>query len=155
MLAFVKNKILSKKWMVLSLLVGDTIGPGGISRAMRMIPQLVAIAEDVKKLCPKAIFISYSNPMTMNCMAIRRATGVPVVGLCHGVKNGIRRVAGFLDIPRDEIQFTACGLNHMVFCYHMRRNGEDLFPYFCQKLEQTDPEGRVIGRLTEGSVRFT
>lgn len=133
--------------------VGDTIGPGGISRAMRMIPQLVDIANDVKKLCPKALFISYSNPMTMNCMAIRRATGVPVVGLCHGVKNGIRRVAGFLDLPRDEIQFTACGLNHMVFCYHMRRNGEDLFPYFAQKLTETDPEGRVIGRLTEGSVK--
>lgn len=134
--------------------VGDTIGPGGISRAMRMIPQLVDIANDIKELCPKATFFNYSNPMTMNCMGIRRATGVPVIGLCHGVKNGLRRVAKFLDIPQKEIQYTATGLNHMVFCYHMRRNGEDLIPYFVEKLDNTDPIGRPIGRLTADSVRY-
>ncbi len=105
--------------------VGDTVGPGGISRAMRMIPQLIEIARDVERLCPNAMFFNYSNPMTMNCMAVRRATGVPVIGLCHGVKNGVRRAARFLELLHEEIQFTACGLNHMVFCYHMRRNGEE------------------------------
>ena len=134
--------------------VGDTVGPGGISRAMRMIPQLVDIANDIKKLCPDAAFINYANPMTMNCMAIRRATGVPVIGLCHGVKNGLRRVSKFLEIPQSEIRYTACGLNHMVFCYHMRRNGEDLMPFFVDKLSRTDPVGRPIGRLTEDSVRY-
>ena len=74
--------------------VGDTVGPGGISRAMRMIPQLIEIARDVERLCPNAMFFNYSNPMTMNCMAVRRATGVPVIGLCHGVKNGVRREIG-------------------------------------------------------------
>ncbi len=81
--------------------VGDTVGPGGMSRAMRMIPQLIDIANDVKKLCPKAVFINYSNPMTMNCMAVRRATGVPVVGLCHGVRDGRRTLSKFLNIPQD------------------------------------------------------
>ena len=133
--------------------VGDTVGPGGVSRAMRMIPQLVDIANDVKKLCPKATFISYSNPMTMNCMAVRRATGVPVVGLCHGVKNGVRRVAKFVGVPHEEIHFTACGLNHMVFCYHMRRNGEDFFPAFIRRLDEVAPEGRSIGQLTESFIR--
>ena len=65
--------------------VGDSVMPGGISRAMRMIPALVDIAQDVKSLCPEALFINYANPMTANCWAIRKATGVPVVGLCHGV----------------------------------------------------------------------
>ena len=133
--------------------VGDTVGPGGVSRAMRMIPQLVDIANDGKKLCPKATFISYSNPMTMNCMAVRRATGVPVVGLCHGVKNGVRRVAKFVGVPHEEIHFTACGLNHMVFCYHMRRNGEDFFPAFIRRLDEVAPEGRSIGQLTESFIR--
>ena len=53
--------------------VGDSVMPGGISRAMRMIPALVDIAEDVKALCPNAWFFNYSNPMTVNCWAIRRA----------------------------------------------------------------------------------
>lgn len=134
--------------------VGDTIGPGGISRAMRMIPQLIDIANDIRKYCPQAVFINYANPMTMNCMAIRRATGVPVIGLCHGVKNGLRRVAKFLDVPQQELSYTACGLNHMVFCYHMRRNGEDVFPLFVRKLDEIPPQGRAIGRLTEDSVRY-
>ena len=133
--------------------VGDTVGPGGISRAMRMIPQLVDIANDVKRLCPNAVFINYSNPMTMNCMAVRRATGVPVIGLCHGVKNGLRRVANFLELPQDELRYTACGLNHMVFCYHMYHGREDLFDSFVKKLDATPAEGRSIGRLTESSVR--
>ena len=133
--------------------VGDTVGPGGISRAMRMIPQLIDIANDVKKLCPDAVFINYANPMTMNCMAVRRVTGVPVIGLCHGVKNGIRRVANFLGVPCEEIQFTACGLNHMVFCSQMRRNGQDLFPEFVDKLDAVKWEGRSIGPLTEDFVR--
>ena len=132
--------------------VGDTVGPGGISRAMRMIPQLIEIARDVERLCPNAMFFNYSNPMTMNCMAVRRATGVPVIGLCHGVKNGVRRAARFLELPHEEIQFTACGLNHMVFCYHMRRNGEDLFPVFKEKLGKIPPENREIGPLTETMV---
>ena len=65
--------------------VGDTALPGGISRAMRMIPQMIAIARDVADLCPDAVFFNYSNPMTAICRAIRKETGVPVIGLCHGV----------------------------------------------------------------------
>ncbi len=133
--------------------VGDTVGPGGMSRAMRMIPQLIDIANDVKKLCPKAVFINYSNPMTMNCMAVRRATGVPVVGLCHGVRDGRRTLSKFLNIPQDEISLTACGLNHMIFCYHIRRNTKDIFPDFVKKLDETPAEGRSIGELTESYVR--
>lgn len=133
--------------------VGDTVGPGGLSRAMRMIPQLCDIANDVKAICPKAMFLNYANPMTMNCMAIRRQTGVPVVGLCHGVNNGLRRISRFLGIPKEEISFTACGLNHMVFLYQMRREAKDLFPYFVEKLDQVPVEKREIGSLTERFVR--
>jgi alpha-galactosidase len=132
--------------------VGDTVGPGGISRAMRMIPQLVDIARDVEALCPKAAFFNYSNPMTMNCMAIRRATKVPVIGLCHGVKNGIRRISRFMGLPAEALSFTACGLNHMVFMYHMRQEAKDLFPAFIQKLDETPWQGRAIGPLTAGFV---
>jgi alpha-galactosidase len=64
--------------------VGDTMLPGGISRAMRMIPPMLAIAQDVARLCPGADLLNYSNPMTAICRAIRRETGVPVVGSATG-----------------------------------------------------------------------
>ena len=65
--------------------VGDTIGPGGSSRALRMIPPMVAIARDVLDLCPDALFFNYGNPMAAVCRAVRKATGANMVGLCHGV----------------------------------------------------------------------
>jgi alpha-galactosidase len=76
--------------------------PGGISRAARMIPALVAIANDVKGLCPEALFFNYANPMSANCLAIRRATGVPVIGLCHGTFRTERYLADLAGIPEEK-----------------------------------------------------
>jgi alpha-galactosidase len=73
--------------------VGDSVMAGGVSRAMRMIPALVDIARDVKVLCPEALFVNYSNPMTANCWAVRKAAGVPVVGLCHCLFHVERQLA--------------------------------------------------------------
>ena len=79
--------------------VGDTAMPGGISRAARMVPALVAIARDVTALCPEALFFNYANPMSANCLAIRRATGAPVVGLCHGTFRTERYLAALVGVP--------------------------------------------------------
>jgi alpha-galactosidase len=65
--------------------VGDSVMPGGASRALRMTPAMVAIAQDVLDLCPEALFFNYGNPMGPVCRAVRKATGAEVVGLCHGV----------------------------------------------------------------------
>lgn len=108
--------------------VGDTAMPGGISRAMRMIPALVDVARDVKTLCPEALFINYSNPMTANCWAIRKATGQPVVGLCHGVFHVERQLASFIGAPPNEISSLYAGLNHMTFLYDLRWQGRDAWP---------------------------
>jgi len=61
--------------------VGDTIESGGISRALRTIPVLVDIANDVVRLAPNAHFFNYANPMAMNCRALRKVTPSRVVGL--------------------------------------------------------------------------
>ena len=108
--------------------VGDTVMPGGISRAMRMIPALIDIARDVQAMCPHALFFNYSNPMTANCWAIRKATGAPVVGLCHGVFHVERELAAVLGAPHHEISSLAVGLNHLTFFYDLRRNGDDAWP---------------------------
>jgi len=108
--------------------VGDTVMPGGISRAQRMIPALVEIARDVAALAPNARLFNYANPMTANCWAIRQATGVPVVGLCHGVHDTVRSLATYLSLPPERVTATYAGLNHLTFIYDLRHDGADQMP---------------------------
>jgi alpha-galactosidase len=114
--------------------VGDSVMPGGISRAMRMIPALVDIARDVQTLCPEALFINYSNPLTANCWAIRKATGVPVVGLCHGQFSVERQLAEFIGAPPEEVTSLYVGLNHLTFFFDLRWNGRDAWPLVRERL---------------------
>jgi alpha-galactosidase len=116
--------------------VGDSVMPGGISRAMRMIPALVDVARDVKALCPEALFVNYSNPMTANCWAIRKAAGVPVVGLCHGVFDVERQLAGFIGAPPEEVTSLYAGLNHLTFIFDLRWRGRDAWPLVRARLAE-------------------
>ena len=119
--------------------VGDTAMPGGISRAMRMIPQMLAIARDVADLCPDAYFFNYSNPMTAICRAIRRETGVPVVGLCHGVHHVENQIAKFLGVAGDRISSYGIGLNHLTFLTRLRLDGADAMPLIQARLADQAP----------------
>lgn len=116
--------------------VGDTAMPGGISRAMRMIPQMIDIANDVADLCPQAHFFNYSNPMTAICRAIRRETGVPVVGLCHGVHHVEGVLARFLGVNEGDISSYGVGLNHLTYLTRLRYKGADAIPLFNAKLDE-------------------
>ncbi len=143
--------------------VGDSVMPGGISRAMRMIPQMIAIAEDVGELCPAAYLLNYSNPMTAVCRAIRLKTGVPVIGLCHGVHYVEGVLARFLGKEEKCMTSFGVGLNHLTFLTDIRCNGEDMMPLMKAKaaeqrplLEQelrdkTDWPNSVVGR----AVRYS
>jgi len=110
--------------------------PGGISRAMRTIPVLVEIARDVKALCPDALFFNYSNPMTANCLAIRKATGLAVIGLCHGVYNVERELAAYIGAPHHEVTSLYAGLNHLTFIHDLRWRGRDAWPLAREHLER-------------------
>lgn len=116
--------------------VGDSVMPGGVSRAMRMIPALVEIARDVQALCPGAWFFNYANPMTANCWAIRKATGMPVVGLCHGTFRVERELAGFIGAPPEEVTSLYAGLNHLTFIFDLRWKGRDAWPLVRARLAQ-------------------
>jgi alpha-galactosidase len=116
--------------------VGDSVMPGGVSRAMRMIPALVDIARDVGELCPEAWFFNYSNPMTANCWAVRQATGVPMVGLCHGTFRDEQQLAGFIGAPPSEVTSLFVGLNHMTFFSDLRWRGRDAWPLVRARLAE-------------------
>jgi alpha-galactosidase len=119
--------------------VGDTVMPGGISRALRMIPPMVAIAEDVKQLCPDAYFFNYSNPMTAVCRAVRKATGVPLTGLCHGVHVAEGYLARFLGVEEGSISTFGVGINHLTFLLNIFYKGQDALPMFREKLNEQRP----------------
>src|SRR5919199_2056758 len=108
--------------------VGDTVGPGGSSRALRMIPAMVAIAQDVADLAPKALFVNYGNPMAPVCRAIHRATGAKVIGLCHGVFHVGDYLARVLSVNPDALQYTAVGINHLTWFLSVRASGVDAMP---------------------------
>lgn len=108
--------------------VGDSVMPGGSSRALRMIPAMVAIAEDVLELCPRALFFNYGNPMGPVCRAVRKATGAEMVGLCHGVFSVAYELADRLGVPRDRLAYTALGMNHLTWFTELSLDGADLMP---------------------------
>ena len=108
--------------------VGDTCAPGGTSRALRMIPAMIAIAEDVVDLALDALFFNYSNPMSPVCRGIRKATGAEVVGLCHGVFGIAHYLENALGIGRNALDYTAIGINHFTWFTEARHSGRDVMP---------------------------
>ncbi len=108
--------------------VGDSVMPGGTSRALRMIPAMVDIAEAVMELAPDALFFNYGNPMSAVCRGVRKATGANMIGLCHGVFHVARTLAARLGIETSELEYNAVGINHMTWFTDIRTGGQDLMP---------------------------
>ena len=117
--------------------VGDTMGPGGIFRALRTIPVLVGLARDMEELAkPGAIILQYSNPMAINCLALGKATRVAFTGLCHGIQTTLQEIGVWLGIPKEEITYTCGGTNHMNWFLTLKRGGEDLYPRLREVMEK-------------------
>src|SRR5918998_4825327 len=83
--------------------IGDTLGIGGIMRALRTIPPMLEMGRTMEEDCPDVLFLNYTNPMAMLCMAMNRSTAIKTVGLCHSVHNTAAELAGMLDLPAAEL----------------------------------------------------
>ncbi len=120
--------------------IGDTLGIGGIFRALRTIPVMQGIGEDMAAVCPEAWLLNYTNPMAMLCWATY--AGSPqkrVVGLCHSVQNTTRQLAEIVGVPFEEVTFLGAGVNHQAFILRFERDGESLYPRLDEAIEN-DPE---------------
>ena len=114
--------------------VGECGGPGGISHALRVIPIVVEICEDIQELCPDALFINYTNPMTRVCWAIRHYTNVNFVGLCCGFDGHLISLACFLARPEGLIG-RAAGLNHFLWIKELQfKDDGDAYPALIEKM---------------------
>ena len=108
--------------------VGDTLGPGGVFRALRTIPVLIDLCRDLDDLAPDALLINYVNPMAANCWAVDVVTGRPCVGLCHSVQGTSEMLAAWIGVPYEEVAFLCAGINHQSWFLEFRRGDEDLYP---------------------------
>jgi alpha-galactosidase len=125
--------------------IGDTLGVGGIFRALRTIPVMLGIGEDLAAVAPDAWLLNYTNPMAILVQAY--AEGSPhrrIVGLCHSVQNTTRQMAEIAGVPFEEVTFTGAGVNHQAFILRFERDGEDLYPRLDAAIA-ADPElGRRV-----------
>ncbi len=123
--------------------IGDTLGIGGIMRALRTIPVVEEFARDMEEVCPDALFLNHVNPMAMLTGYIQRYTGVRTVGLCHSVQSCSRDLLKQLDM-RDRLEGRRdliAGINHMAWLLEIRdKNGVDLYP---------EIKARVDARIAE------
>ena len=116
-----------KKYGV-DICVGDTRGPSGIFRFLRTAPLLLDIIHDVEELCPEAIVLNYTNPMAMLVSFLQAQTDLSVTGLCHSVQGTAEMLAGWLGVPKEELDYTCAGINHQAFYLELTHKGVDQYP---------------------------
>lgn len=110
--------------------VGDTVGLGGVLRMMRTAPELVAIARDMERRCPRAVLINYVNPMSMLTRILNLACpAVRSYGLCHNIQGGIREIAHYVGCTHKDLRFEAAGVNHLDWFLRVEYlDGRDAYP---------------------------
>ena len=138
--------------------IADTLGVGGVFRALRTIPVMLDFARDMEAVCPDAWFLNYTNPMAMLTGAMLRLTNVKTVGLCHSVQVCASTLLKELGMPYDDtVQWKIAGINHQAWLLELTKDGVDLYPevkrrallYNQGKLDIGTMEER-IATLTQG-----
>ncbi|MAX25127.1 MAG: alpha-glucosidase/alpha-galactosidase [Phycisphaeraceae bacterium] len=108
--------------------IGDTIGPGGLFKALRTVPVFLDVLRDMRDICPDAWMLNYTNPMNIMCLAAARAVPeIKVVGLCHSVQGTSHLLAKYADVPYEEMEWECAGINHLAWFTTLKHKGENLY----------------------------
>jgi alpha-galactosidase len=122
--------------------IADTLGVGGVFRALRTFPVLDALARDIVEVCPDAWLLNYTNPMAMNLQYLGdRHPQVKALGLCHSVFWTVHDLCELVDVPLDDVTFHSAGVNHQAWVLRWERDGESLYPLLDERIA-ADPELR-------------
>ncbi len=127
--------------------IGDTLGIGGIFRALRTIPVVLEFARDMEEVCPDAWFLNYVNPMAMITGALLLATPIRAVGLCHSVQGcarGLLRRVGLLEKVK-KLQWKIAGINHQAWLLEITDGGKDLYPEIKRRAAKINRQARRKG----------
>ena len=118
--------------------VGDTVGPGGISRSLRNIPVLLRVAREMEELCPDAWMLNLTNPMTTLCRTVTRETGIRTAGLCHELTITHFYLSLLLDVPFFDIGMTVTGVNHLPIITTVTAGSHDGLTQLADLLENAE-----------------
>jgi 6-phospho-beta-glucosidase len=123
----------------------ETTGPGGFAKALRTIPVVLSIAEDIQKFAPGAILINFTNPAGLITEALSRYSSVPVIGLCNLPIGAEMRISQALGVERSQLKLDWVGLNHLNWIRGAQVDGEDVwnqvFDGEFEKARQSPPDG--------------
>jgi alpha-galactosidase len=123
--------------------IADTIGIGGIFRALRTIPVMFEFADDMEEVCPDTWFLNYTNPMSMLTGAMQRYTDVNTVGLCHSVQVCSKSLLESLGMEYDDsVRDYIAGINHMGWLLEITKDGKDIYPEVRELAKQKVAEWR-------------
>ena len=95
--------------------IGDTLGPGGVFRALRTAPVMVGMCNDMDDIAPDAMLLNYVNPMAAVCWTVDAMSGRPAVGLCHSVQGTSMMLASWAGVPYERLVYQCAGINHHAF----------------------------------------
>lgn len=130
--------------------IADTMGIGGIMRALRTIPVMKAFADDMEEVCPDAWFLNYTNPMAMLTGYMLRYTKIKTVGLCHSVQGCSKHLLKSLGME-DKVEGRTdkiAGINHMAWLLDVRdKEGNDLYPEIKKRAKEknaTEKHGDMV-----------
>ena len=98
--------------------IGDTIGPGGIMKALRTLPPFLDILNDAKRLCPNALIMNYTNPMSIISLGATRVTDQPFVGLCHSVQGTAAQLASRMGVEHKDLTYRYGGRDFRLTDVH-------------------------------------
>ena len=118
--------------------IGDTRSVSGMFRALRNIPLMLDICRDIEELCPHAVFLNYTNPMSMLCKAMQANTKVCVTGLCHSVQGTAAQLAQWIGADESEITYLCAGVNHQAFFLEFKRSGVDAYPQIFEAIKKKE-----------------
>jgi len=128
--------------------VGDTIGPGAVFRLVRTAPVLWELTRNLRETAPDAWVLNYANPMAMNTWTLVDSGHDKTVGLCHSIQGSYRQIAGWLNIPHEEVRYTAAGINHINFYLTLEHKGRNLYP------ELLAAQDTILAKHPNEKVRF-
>ncbi|HHX21276.1 MAG TPA: alpha-glucosidase/alpha-galactosidase [Clostridiales bacterium] len=134
--------------------IADTLGIGGIFRALRTIPVMLDFARDMEEVCPDVWFLNYTNPMASITGAMLTMTGVKTVGLCHSVQGCASGLLRSLNMDDQNIQWKIAGINHQAWLLEITRDGQDLYPEIKRRAALKNQGKLEIGSAEETIARY-
>lgn len=120
----------------------ETVGPGGFFMALRTVPIIREITDDMERICPDAVLLNYTNPTSIVTEAVSRFSRANVIGMCDQPMHDARLAAGFAGVEGD-LEFEAAGLNHASWGVLFKAGGRDVVPVLASRLDEVEADDAI------------